>query len=163
MNIWESDLPGIGRKFQMETRNGDKLIIVIHDNGRREIYHLDQSNPDECVSTITLDDEEAMKIAGIIGGMNYKPKALENIEITLNDLVIEWHKVEPQAACIGKTIGQLAVRQKTGATIIAVIEAGHYKKINPGPDQILAGGSTLIVVGERQHVKAFKQLLASGE
>jgi TrkA domain protein len=157
--IRESDLPGIGRKFQIDTRSGDKLVIVIHDGGRRELYHFDADDPDDCLSLVTLDDDEARQVAGIIGGLSYAPRALESVSVSLEDLVIEWYKVEPGATCIGKTIGQLEVRRNTGATIIAVVEKDGRKIINPGPEQMLSEETTLVVAGERQQVKAFKRLI----
>ncbi|MFE5323004.1 cation:proton antiporter regulatory subunit [Paenibacillus sp. NPDC056579] len=161
MTIRESDLPGIGKKFQITTRGGDKLVIVIHDDGRRECYHFDHENPDDSVSMITLDDDEARLVAGIIGGMTYKPKALESMEMALDDLIIEWYRVEADYGCVGKSIGELNVRKQSGATIIAVIEK-RSKQINPGPDVILTAESMVVVAGERGQQKLFKQILMKG-
>jgi TrkA domain protein len=160
--IREATLPGMGRKFQLDAQSGDRLVIVIHDDGRRELYHFDPNHPDDLLSTVTLNDTEARQVAGIIGGMHYTPKALEPSSITLEDLVIEWYKVEPGSPAIGKTIGQLQVRQRTGATIMALIEKDGRKRINPGPEQLLSEDATLVVAGERQQVQAFKRLIAHG-
>lgn len=157
--IRETDLPGIGRKYQVETRSGDKLVIVVHDDGRRDLYHFRHDDPDESISMVTLDDAEARQVAGIIGGLLYKPRALESAEVTLDDLVIEWYRLSPQSPVVGKTIGELRVRQVTGATIIAVIDKDQAARVNPGPDQVLRGDSTLVVAGERHQVRALKQLI----
>lgn len=162
MNIRESDLPGIGRKFQITARSGDKLTIIIHDSGRRELYYHSEDDPDESIAMGTLDDDEARRVAAIIGGMSYMPKALETIDVELDDLVIEWYKIERHAKCIGQTIGNMQIRFKTGATIIAVVEKSGHKSVNPGPDYTFVADSVLIIAGERQQIKAVKDILLHG-
>lgn len=159
--IRESDLPGIGKKFLIQARSGDRLVIVIHDDGRRELYHFEDDDPEETISQITLEDDEARQIAGIIGGMTYKPKALETIEVTLEDLIIEWARIEPHYKCVGQSIAGLQVRQRTGANVLAIVNKKE-QKINPGPDDILTAGSTLVLAGERKQIKQLKELLVNG-
>src|SRR6185295_5000384 len=97
--ISETVLPGVGRKFQVETTSGDRLVIVIHDDGTRELYNLPRHNMDRPSSVLHLSDGEARQIAGIIGGMTYVPRSLPIAEVVLEDLVLEWFRIEPGAAC----------------------------------------------------------------
>ena len=155
--VRESDLIGIGKKYQIETQAGDNMVVVIHDDGLRELYRYDEEESEsKCV--MTLSDEESRQVAGIIGGLSYKPRALETIEVALDDLIIEWYKVEERASSLGKTVGELEIRQQTGAAIISAIKDGD-SIINPGPDYTIEANTTLVVAGKRSHIKLFRELI----
>lgn len=160
--IKETELPGIGKKFQLIAAGGDKVVIIVHDDGRREIYHFYHDDPDESISMITLNDEEARAAAAILGGMSYHPKALETVDVALGDMIIEWYKIEPGAFAIGRTIGELRIRQQTGGSIIAVTDEKHQKTVNPGPETVIHEGSTIVILGEKEQVKACKHLVVHG-
>ncbi|MFH5779320.1 cation:proton antiporter regulatory subunit [Heyndrickxia oleronia] len=155
MNIREIELPGIGKKFEIVTKSLEKIVVIIHDDGRRDVYYFDPDDFDESVANISLDDTESRQIAAIIGGMTYAPKALETIEMTFDDLVIEWFKVDPTAIANQQTIGQLSIRQRYEVNIIAIIKINHQKIHTPGPEALLDAGDTVIVSGQRNQVKKF--------
>ncbi|KZZ84034.1 cation:proton antiporter regulatory subunit [Bacillus sp. SJS] len=162
MNIRECDLPGIGRKFEAVTRNNDKITVIIHDDGRREMYHYDDDDHEESISNITMNDAEARQLAAILGGMTYKPKAMENIELAFNDLIIEWFKVEPGAPAVNQSIGDIDVRSNYGITIIAIIKKNQSKQLTPGPEAIIEAGDTLVISGERKDLRnIIKDLLSN--
>jgi len=162
-SISESNLPGVGRKFQIETTSGDRLIIVIHDDGRRELYHFNRKNLDRADSVLTLTDGEARQIAGIVGGLTYVPKALPSTEVVLDDLVLEWFKIEPDSAGIGKTIKELQARKVTGASIVSIIEPNQVNRVNPEADTVINEGATFIIAGDRRNITKLKQLLINGK
>ena len=161
-SIQESNLPGVGHKFQVEATSGDKLTIVIHDDGRRELYHFTNDKPSRVASVVTLQDSEARQVAGIIGGLTYVPKALPTAEIVIEDLVLEWYTIPDQAYCIGKTIRDLMVRTVSGASIVSIIEENRQKMINPEADTRLNKGATLIVAGDRKTIETLKHVLVHG-
>ncbi len=157
MKVREADLIGIGKKYQIQSDYNEEVVIIIHDDGRRELYSYDPVE-DQSTPVLTLNDSDARQVAGIIGGLSYKPKALENVEVALHDLVIEWYKVPAESPAYGKTIGELAVRKTTGAAIIAAVK-NEGSVINPGPEYVITEGTTLVVSGQRTHINLLKDLL----
>ncbi|WP_226001210.1 cation:proton antiporter regulatory subunit [Paenibacillus sp. BJ-4] len=162
MDIRESILPGIGIKYRIDAESGDRIVIIIHDDGRRELYHFDYEDLEQSISMTTLNDQEARQVASIIGGMTYRPKQLESVEMTFDDFIIEWYRVEPHYASVGNSIGDLDVRQNSGATVIAIVEKKGKKFVNPGPEVVINEDATVVVVGERDQQKRFKQILMNG-
>ncbi|MGP7819129.1 cation:proton antiporter regulatory subunit [Niallia sp. 01092] len=153
MNIREIALPGIGQKYELVTKNNDKVVIVIHDDGRREVFHFDDDDHEESISCVVFNDIESRQIAGILGGMAYKPKALETIEVAFNDLIIEWYKVESGSKVVNQTIGNSDIRNKYNVNVIAIMKKNTEKMLSPGPETVIEAGDTLVISGERQSLK----------
>jgi TrkA domain protein len=160
--ISESNLPGVGRKFQIETMSGDRLTIVIHDDGKRELYTFSRKNLDRPASVLALNDGEARQIAGIVGGLSYVPKALPSTEIVLDNLILEWFTLPSGSAAEGKTIRQLSARTRTGASIVSIIESNRMTRTNPEAETVLNEGATLILAGDRAGNAKLKKLLETG-
>ncbi|HEY9402720.1 MAG TPA: TrkA C-terminal domain-containing protein [Pyrinomonadaceae bacterium] len=160
--ISEAFLPGVGRKFQVETTSGDRLVIVIHDDGTRELYHFTRKNMDRPASVLRLTDGESRQIAGIVGGLTYVPRNLPMAEVILGDLVLEWFTLDAGAAGVGRTIRDLQARTRTGASIVSIIEPDQTKRTNPEADTVLNEGATLIIAGDRLTIGALKRLLVEG-
>lgn len=161
--ISETNLPGVGRKFQIETLSGDRLVVVIHDDGTRELYHFARRNLERPASVLRLTDGEARQIAGIIGGLTYVPRNLPMAEVVFEDLVLEWFTLEPRATSVGRTIRDLQARTRTGASIVSIIEADQTKRTNPEADTVLKEGATLILAGDRRTINSLKRLLIEGQ
>ncbi|PLR96881.1 cation:proton antiporter regulatory subunit [Bacillus sp. T33-2] len=162
MNIREIDLPGIGRKFELVTRNNEKVVIVIHDDGRREMYHFDEDH-EESISSVIFNDAESRQLAAILGGIVYKPQALETIEMALEGLSIEWFKVEPGAKAARKSIGDIDIRNNYNVTVIAILKRNLKKLLSPGPEAVIHEGDTLVLSGERAELKRLIKELLSNE
>jgi TrkA domain protein len=83
--------------------------------------------------------------------------------LILDDLVLEWHTIETGAACVGRTIRDLQVRTRTGASVVSIIEPNRMTRTNPEADTVLNEGATLIIAGDRLTNAALKRLLAQGK
>ncbi len=166
--IREGELPGLGKKFLVDLESGDRLGIVIYDEGDRELFCFSPDNKDEPLCSVTLSDREARQVGSIIGGSFYQPRFLEKLETAIADLHIEWLAVKEGSAIVNKTIGELGLRKNHGVTIIAVIEGGDRWKrkctaINPGPNFVFAPGQVVIAAGRRDALINFEKMVAGGE
>jgi CPA2 family monovalent cation:H+ antiporter-2 len=70
-------------------------------------------------------------------------------------------RVPTGGGAAGRSIGELAVRTATGATVIAVRRAGRTCP-NPGPDFVLQAGDDVAVVGSAVEQAAARRLLGGG-
>jgi TrkA domain protein len=155
--ISESTLPGIGKKYDIEAASGESLSIVVHNSGTREIHHFDPNNREGPAAVTTLSDAEARKVGAILSGAYFKPRVIQDVELAIEGLIIEWVELKPGARFANKSIGELQIRQRTGTTIVAIVRNGK-PIINPRPEERLLVGDTLVVVGDEESFAEFQRV-----
>ena len=91
LEVRETRLPGVGTKFTLRTARGEKVSSVVHLDGMREIYHYHDEDEEPHVLTL----KRGGPARAIIDGVVYRPQLVEDLEVALKDLVMEWIELPP--------------------------------------------------------------------
>jgi len=157
MSISEQDLPGIGRRYEIIAARGQRVVLIIHHSGRRDLYVMDRHREDPtCV--VELTDDQARRMGAILGGAFFKPAVVEEIERIVGEFVVDWVTLGEDAAAVGRSISDLQVRKNSGMTVIAIVR-GKKSITAPDPTEVLAAGDRLVVVGRREDLPRFVELV----
>ncbi|KAB1192842.1 potassium transporter TrkA [Haloferax sp. MBLA0076] len=158
MTVYESDLPGVGKKHEVELGDGARLVIVTHNTGKREVFRRASADSDS-EKLFELDDELARQVGTLLEGAYFQPVETTDIETLLGDsTLLEWVEVSPDSDVAGKTLGESDLRQATGASVIA-IERDDEVITSPGGETPIEAGDTLIVIGPRESCREFAALV----
>jgi len=139
---------------------GDRLVVILHNDGTRELYSYTRGG-DDPASVVALDDEEARQLGALLGGAYERPKVVEDLELALGELTIEWISVPPGSPAVGRTLAQCAFRARTGITIIAILREPE-PITGAQPTDVIQDGDTLVTVGKRGQYEGFRRLLHHG-
>lgn len=161
IDVVETRLPGIGVRHRFATARGDELAVINHTDGLRELYYFGRDDLETPQAVIRLDDEEARQLGAILGGAHERPKVIEDLELALGELAIEWIPVPPDSPAIGHTLVECGFRARTGITVIAILREPE-PVVGARPDETIRKGDTLVTVGRLGQYPAFRKLLADG-
>jgi TrkA domain protein len=157
----ETRLPGIGVKYELPLASGARLAIIQHNDGQREVYVFAVGARDEPSAVLKLSDDEARHLGAVIGGAYERPKIVEELEMALGELTIEWIRVPDDSPMIGRTLGDCAFRRRTGITVIAILREPESVS-GAQADDVVKSGDTLVTVGKAAQYPAFRRLLHEG-
>jgi TrkA domain protein len=162
IDLREARLPGVGVKYGFRLDAGGRISLILHNDGKRELYWFRRAADDEPSAVITLDDDEARQLGVLLGGAYQRPKIVEDLEMALGELSIEWVKVPDSSPLMGKTLAEAALRAKTGITIIAILREPEPVS-GAQPNDVIQQGDTLVTVGRAGQYAAFHRLLEHGD
>lgn len=158
--IHETTLPGVGIRHDFETKGGDRLGVISHHSGRRDLLIYDRYDPDACEFVIQLADDDSRALSELLGASKVVER-VQNLQQTVAGLTIDWVPVRTAWDCAGHTLADLNIRARTGISVVAVIRDGETFPA-PGADFRLQGGDTAVVVGTPEGIRKTFAIMQGG-
>ena len=157
--VEETNLPGMGVRYEFQTARGNRLGVVHHRTGRRELLIYDPRDPDTCRDVVALDEDDARTLAELLGTSQVAEhlSTLQQIE----GLAIDWLPVVEGTPYADKRIADTEARTRTGVSIVAVLRDGQAVPA-PGPEFGLRSEDTLVVVGTPRGIEELAVILRTG-
>ena len=157
MNVEVTPLPGIGVRQDVSIRSGRRIGVISYRDGKFELILSKQDDPDATAASIPLAPEEAGTLAGLLGA----PQLVSQLAQQHRDIGGITTRQLPVTAFAGRTLGDTALRTRTGASIVAVVRAGTAHP-SPGPGFLFENGDLAVVVGTADGLDAAADILTGG-
>ncbi|MEX2654595.1 MAG: cation:proton antiporter regulatory subunit [Acidimicrobiia bacterium] len=160
VKIEETQLPGVGVRYEFLTEDGERVGVVHHRGGRREVFVCTADEPDSVAMTLDLSDDEAHTLGEMMGVATVVEK-LVGLQQSIEGLAIDWLTVDAGTPYVGRTIGEARFRTRTGVSVVAVIRDTTPFPA-PGPEFHVEAEDTLVVVGTPKGIEAVTEILTAG-
>lgn len=157
MEVTETQLPGVGVRYDFTTGDGEVVGVLCHHSGRREIVVYDRDDTDRAHSVLQLSSDETRTLTEILGATQVN-EALGAVQQRIEGLVLEWIDVSERSPMAGRSIGEGELRKRTGASVVAVIR-GAASVPAPGPEEVLEAGDVVVAVGSAETLDALRREL----
>lgn len=135
------------------------LLIVARASSDDTVNKLQRAGADRVVSPYGIGGKQ-------MAAFMLKPLLSDYLDVVTGRGALEFRLEELQLteACsaIGRSIGEMAVRKETGASILAVRrgESGDFDT-NPSPDTVLHLGDTIIAIGTPAEIFKLEELVGT--
>ncbi len=91
-----------------------------------------------------------------------RPNVIHFLDTALHsqdlELWLEEIEIMPGSSLVGKTLGEAAIRTRTGANILAIIRPTEHRLIDWSPEVELRSGDILIVLGKKEQLEELARL-----
>lgn len=157
-DVEETELPGVGTRFDYRTSEGDRLAVLLHRSGRRELMVYDRDDPDSCHTMLRLSPDDTRTLAELLGASRVIAH-LAQMQQELEGLAIDWIPVIAGAQWDGHTLEEAAVHTRTGVSIVAVLRGGETLPA-PSASFTIQAGDRLVAVGRPAGIAQLEDELA---
>jgi TrkA domain protein len=159
-NVEQTRLPGVGVRHDFSTRAGQRVGVIAHRVGHRELIVYAEDDPDSVSETVRLSEDDSQTLAELLGASRVT-ESVEAIRQKIEGLALDWLPINEGWWCSGHTIADTQLRRQTGVSIVAIIR-GEQTIPSPEPEQPLHAGDTVVVVGTPDGIGRATSLLQDG-
>lgn len=158
--VKESVLPGVGVRYELTTRAGRTLVVVVHRDGVADLCAFSREDPDRAQDSLHLTLEESDAVADMLGTTRVA-KHFTDLSAEVPGLESARLVVEPGSRYDGATLGDTRARTLTGCSVVALVR-GESVVTAPTPGQELRGGDVLVAIGAQSGLVALSEVLGAG-
>jgi TrkA domain protein len=158
VNVEVTPLPGIGVRKDFALRGGRRVGVVTHRDGKIELIISKPDDPDACMAELPLTVDEAAALSNLLGA----PQLVAQLNDEHQDLPgIHTRQIPVGPPFDGRTLGDTALRTRTGVSVVAVMRAGQVHP-SPTPDFHLTAGDLMVTVGTTEGLDNAVKILKRG-
>jgi TrkA domain protein len=150
--VEETRLPGIGVRYEFTTTAGDRIGVIHHRSGRRELVLYDRGDPDTCRAVLPLAEDDAHSLVELLGGSEVVERLDEVLRQSVEGLTLEWVEIQEDSPAAGRTLAEIGLRSRTGASIVAIVREGETVN-SPRAEFRVQAGDTAVVVGSPEVIE----------
>lgn len=159
MDLTETLLPGVGVRYELTTRSGQRLGIIVQRQGAAELAVYDRADPDKASLVLQLAPDEVEAVADILGAPRMT-QHFADLSREVPGLRSGRLAIRAGSAYDGRLLGDTKARTLTGCSIVAVVRDRDVVT-SPEPDEVLHGGDVLVVIGSAHGLEQLKALLSA--
>jgi TrkA domain protein len=158
MNVEVTPLPGIGVRKDFALRGGRRVGVVTHRDGKIDLIISKSDDPDACLAELALTTDEAGALANLLGA----PQLVAQLTGEQRELPgLHTRQIPVGPPFDGRTLGDTALRTRTGVSVVAVMRAGQVHP-SPTPDFTLTAGDLMVTVGTTEGLDNAVAILKKG-
>lgn len=145
-------LPGVGQRLDLADHDGRPVTVIRQKDGTLEIHHEGTS--------IDLPANQARALGALASGhFRMAPGLFERFDGVLGGIEFDWVTVPEGTWAAGRSIQELALRQRTGVTVVAILR-GSLPILVTDPTQRIEVGDELVIVSPPDGRAALEDHLA---
>lgn len=158
-DVSETRLPGVGVRYEFTTEDGERIGVLLHRGGRREVLVYEPDDPDICTTVMHLSVKDTRTLAELLGATRVS-QVTAAVQQAIEGLSIDWLRVADDSEFVGRTMAEAMIRTRTGVSIVAVV---RNTETIPAPeaDFSFESGDVAVAVGTPAGLDAVRSMLGS--